>query len=465
MAQREMKAYMLDGEAFKDIPFSAVTTGDLERWFGDQNDSNPEKFYERVGVLFRCLNLRARAVSSMPRDILDAAGQPVDEESLPFDVDLNTLLWQTELSLLLCAQAYWHKLKNRIRLTGVRWLDPLTITPLYSESEGLAGFRRAINGRALPRPIAKDEMVWVWLPTLRETGPGVAPGRVAMRSAGILDNQDAFIEMFFEKGAMPVTLVTAENRPSDPNERNRIKAYLERVLTGLRNAFGIEVLSGSFKFDQLTPPLKDTYIPDISDRHQRSICMALEVPFSLVFSDAANYAISGQDDLHFYTKTINPECAFIQRQLNKRLFAPLAMRLVFQPNRLEIFQQQGVTKVDELVLLYDRQAITVDELRQGSGFAPREGGQQAAAGENAGLIDDAAELAAAEAKLLDLTKWERKTLKALRGGRAPAAVRFESDHLSAWELAAVREGLRHAGTAEEVKAAFAVPFRRQDAPG
>ncbi|MCA9941819.1 MAG: hypothetical protein KC418_24440, partial [Anaerolineales bacterium] len=80
-------------------------------------------------------------------------------------------------------------------------------------------------------------------------------------------------------------------------------------------------------------------------------------------------------------------------------------------------------------------------------------------------IDNAAELAAAEAKLLDLTKWERKTLKALRGGRAPAAVRFESDHLSAWELAAVREGLRHAGTAEEVKAAFAVPFRRQDAPG
>lgn len=460
MAKRETKAYLLDGEELKDIPFSAITTSDLERWFGGQDAGNPEKFYERVGVLFRCLNIRARAVSSMPRDILDAEGQPVSEETLPFDVDLTTLLWQTEMALVLCAQAYWQKLKNRVRLTGVRWLDPLTITPNYSETEGLASFQRRLNGRVVPKPIAKDEMVWIWLPTLRETGPGVAPGQVALRSAGILDNQDAFIEIFFEKGAMPVTIVTSEARPNDVNERNRVKAYLNRVLTGIKNAFGIEVLSGSFQFEKLTPPLKDTYMPDITDQHQRNICMVLEVPFSLVFSDAANYATSGQDDLHFYTKTINPECEFIQRQVNKRLFAPLGLRLVFQHKRLEIFQQQGVTKVDELVMLYDRQVITEDELRQGVGMPARNGSGAADADEDAGTIDDAAELEAAEAKLLDLTKWERKVLKALKAGRMPAAVTFESDHLSAWEKSAVRTGLLNAGTAEEVKAAFAAPFRR-----
>lgn len=458
MAKREKKAYLLDGDELKDIPFSAITTSDLERWFGGQDASNPEKLYERVGVLFRCLNTRAKAVSSMPRDILDAEGQPVDEETLPFDVDLTTLLWQTEMALVLCAQAYWQKLKNRLRLTGVRWLDPLTITPNYSETEGLASFRRTLNGRVLSKPIAKEDMVWIWLPTLRETGPGVAPGRVALRSAGILDNQDAFIEMFFEKGAMPVTIVMSETRPQDVPERNRIKAYLERVLTGIKNAFSIEVLSGSFTFEKLTPPLKDTYIPDITDQHQQNICMVLEMPFSLVFSDAANLATAGQDDLHFYTKTIIPECEFIQRQVNKRLFTPLGLRLVFQPQRLEIFKQQGVTKVDELVMLFDRNAITEDELRQGVGMPARNG--SGAADEDAGTIDDAAELGAAEAKLLDLTKWERKVLKALRGGRMPAAVTFESDHLSAWEKSAVRTGLLNAGTAEEVKAAFAAPFRR-----
>ncbi len=56
-------------------------------------------------------------------------------------------------------------------------------------------------------------------------------------------------------------------------------------------------------------------------------------------------------------------------------------------------------------------------------------------------------------KLVDLDRWERKSLKALKAGR-PALVPFQSDALSQDELGWVMEDLRKARTPEGVKAVF-----------
>jgi len=476
--------------ATKSINYSQVTSQDLGRWFGQEYETDPRKLFGAVGILYRCIKLIADAVANMPRVIMDVEGHvltaantptpmldqderpiPHDNE-LPFDIDLDDLLWRATASTQLLGASFWHKEKNRVRLKKVKWLDPATITPVYNDQSGLAKFERRINGRLQPIPIPVEDMVWVFLPGIQESGPGEAPGMVAARQAGILNNMDKFLEIFFKNGAMPTTIVLSSKVIQDP-DKSRVKSYLERALRGMGNAFGIEVLSDTFRFEKLTPPLKEMVIPDITDDKQQQIAYTMGVPMSLIFSGAANYATAEKDDLHFYTKTVVPAALFIQAKINKRLFTPLGMRMQFRPDMLEIFQQLEAEKVTAYAQLFDRGVIDEDELRAAAGLHPRsldrrptiaptdilDADKEREIAESAKRVASSNQARLKQTQLDDLARWQRKTLKAVKTGKTAASVAFESDALTAFDMALVRNGLRRANSVEEVKAAFAAPFR------
>lgn len=478
-----IQAHLLDGEGIKAIPLSALTQYGIDRWFAgtDKEGKGADKLAGRVAVLARCVEIRSQAIAGLPRQIvdretgkvvatanfpspqLDDEGRPITEEDLGFDLDMDDLWWRTEMAQCLLAEAYWSLVKNRTRLLEVRWLDPRTIEPQYSRSSGVTGFNRTIGGRI--KPLLAEDVVWYHRPGLKELGPGKAPGQVAARAAGISDYMDRFIETFFERGAMPTTVVFSETLP-ETNERGRIKKYLESILTGIGNAFGVEVLNAALKFETLTPPLKEMVIPQIDDKAQRKIAIAMGVPHSLIFEGAANYATAQVDDVSFYSKTIVPEAMFLQRQVNKLLFKKIGLLFQFRPDQLEIFQRMELEKVNAAVLLYDRQEIDGDELRSSAGFQPR---QQTAVPDpvqpDANTIDEPDPTPAptksssvTTAQATELKQWERKVMKRLADER-PYTIPFAPEHLTTVQTAVVRKALLNAATKEEVKAAFAAPFR------
>jgi len=475
---REVKAYYLDGDGMKAIPMDALTTYDLDKWFAGTAGKAKDavQYMQRVGVLFRCVELRMQALGGMPRQIeaietgeilstanfsatqFDEGGRPLIEDILPFIIDLDDLLLRTEMAQCLRAETYWHILKNRVTVTEVRWLDPRTITPKYTEF-GVRFFQRRINGRLKP-DIPVEDMAYIWRPGLQEQGPGIAPGQVAARQAGISDNMDTFIETFFEKGAMPTTIVFAETKPPE-QERGRIKAYLERILTGIGNAFGVEVLNAALRFEKLTPPLKEMLLPDIKDKAQREIAVSLGIPLSLIFSEASNFATAQVDDLNFYTKTMVPEALFIASQLNRTFFKLLGMRLVPRPDQLEIFQQREIKKSAQAIWLFDRGAIDKDELRQSAGYQPLQGTPAepaTASPQQTTLSASPPAPSTAKGPRQELKQWERKVLKRFPKVR-PYTIPFEPHFLKAEETAVIRGRLLTAQTTEEVKAAFVAPFR------
>ena len=496
-----LNAHLIDGDGIKDFPLTAVSSSDIDRWFRNGNTSakDPTQYYERVVTLFRCVEHRAYTLAALPRQIEDIEtgkvvatanfpspvfgddGKPLTEESLPFEIDLDDLLIRTEMAQSLLAVSYWHVLKNRVKVTEVRWLDPRTITPNYTRFKGLVSFGRAVSGQNKTIPV--EEVAYVWRPGLAELGPGVAPGQVAARKAGIADNMDTFIEMFFEKGAMPTTVVFSETRPDEP-ERGRIKGYLERLMTGVGNAFGIEVLNSSLKFEQLTPPLKDMIIPDIEDSAQEGIIIALVGGArSVIMGGSANFATAETEDINFYNKILIPEANLIFQRLNKTFFESQGLRLRARPDLLEVFQRQESRKVADAQRLFDRGAISLDELREAGGYQPRtpKKKEQALAemGEVAQATAVPAEPAAPANKqigresgvLAELKQWERKVLKRFPDV-PPYAIAFAPEHLTSTESIAIRQALLTAETVEEVKAAFSVaPFRealtesRRDTPG
>lgn len=478
-----IQAHLLDGEGIKAVPLSALTQYDIDRWFAgtDKEGKGADKLAGRVAVLARCVEIRSQAIAGLPRQIvdretgkvvatanfpspqLDDEGRPITEEDLGFDLDMDDLWWRTEMAQCLLAEAYWSLVKNRARLLEVRWLDPRTIEPQYSRSSGVTGFNRTIGGRI--KPLLAEDVVWYHRPGLKELGPGKAPGQVAARAASISDYMDRFIETFFERGAMPTTVVFSETLP-ETNDRGRIKKYLESILTGIGNAFGVEVLNAALKFETLTPPLKEMVIPQIDDKAQRKIAIAMGVPHSLIFEGAANFATAQVDDVSFYSKTIVPEAMFLQRQVNKLLFKKMGLLFQFRPDQLEIFQRMELEKVNAAVLLYDRQEIDGDELRSSAGFQPR---QQTAVPDlsqpDTNTIEEPDPAPAptksssvTDAQVTELKQWERKVIKRLADER-PYTIPFAPQHLTVVQAAVVRKALLNAATKEEVKAAFAAPFR------
>lgn len=482
-----IQAHLLDGEGIKAVPLSALTQYDIDRWFAgtDKEGKSADKLAGRVAVLARCVEIRSQAIAGLPRQIvnretgkvvatanfpspqLDDDGRPITEEDLGFDIDMDDLWWRTEMAQCLLAEAYWSLVKNRARLLEVRWLDPRTIDPKYSNSAGVTGFMRTIGGQK--RPLAVEDVVWYHRPGLKELGPGKSPGQIAARAAGISDYMDRFIEAFFERGAMPTTVVFSESLP-EKNERSRVKKYLESILTGIGNAFGVEVLNAALKFQTLTPPLKEMVIPQIDDKAQAKIAIAMGVPHSLLFQAAANYATAQVDDLSFYTKTIVPEAMFLQRQVNKLLFKKLGLLFQFRPDQMEIFQQQELEKVTSAIQLFDRQVIDGDELRSAAGFQPKEQTAVPEAIPDTDMDEDedgddpaptptpTRSRAVSDAQAVELKQWERKVTKRLADER-PYTIPFAPEHLTPVQTAVVRKALLNATTKEEVKAAFAAPFR------
>ena len=342
-----------------------------------------EDYAKKLSVLARAISLRAGDISNMPRQIeiaatgevvatanfdqpeLDENGRPLTEDDLPFDIDLSNLLYRTEFALCVYGAAYKLMPRNRIKNLGLRWLDPALVRPQLTLSKPYKLDYFDYDNEPLPI----EDVCYIWLPSLREVEPGTAPAVNAALSAGLVFNADVFMSQFFENGAMPVTLVTIEDDPDEP-ERNRIKAYLANAMRGVLNAFNIEVLGSKVDFKQLTPPIKSLELGATTDRHERSILIAMGIPLTVVLSGTGNYsAASDKDDLHYYKKTIIPETRLIEAQQNKQFWLPRGLRLRFRPDLLEIFQKMETEKVAILLEMYREDAIDINELRQGGGFS------------------------------------------------------------------------------------------------
>jgi HK97 family phage portal protein len=302
------------------------------------------RYYERVGLLFRCVHIRADSLSKVPWVIANEAGDIVWKkgDQAPAQLlwlrSLPRLLQKSEAALTLGAQAYWHKERNRVRVTGLRWLAPIATEPYWDVYGGLTHFVRN-NGIGIEHIPVSDMVYLRYEHPLHETLRDVSPGEASMSSSGVLYNVDMFAATFFDRGAIKATLLTVKGNPGK-DEKERLKAWWNRVFTGVKNAFKTEVVSA----DQVTPVvigegINELANTELTSEKREDVSATLGVPFSMLFSDASNYATAQQDEKNFYNSTIIPECELLAEQIDEQLLAEQGLHLVFKPEAMDVFQE------------------------------------------------------------------------------------------------------------------------------
>lgn len=474
-------------------------------------DMSAQAAYETVGHVRRGLSLRANAVASCPRHYYKANGEEVTESNVRFLDGWQRTLKLIELSLCVSSAFYLYRVMMGGRLSGLRWLKSGTIFPKITAENALT-FERRINGGA-PKTYTPEQLVYGWdADPFREIGPGGSVLDTVLVNAGVVGGINTHAKSFFERGAINPQLLQIEG-PIGPDEQERFKVWWKQIVAGVRNAFASEVLRFKVNKIDLSAPTKDLGMPELGKVQKEDIATGLGIPYSLLFSDAANYATAQQDEANFWNLTIKPQLSFIQNELNEQVFKAQGLELYFAPEEMSLFQEDEAKRsaslsglvaagmpLDIAMESLGYEPSPVDEARIRLNVLLKEGLAYEAARTIVNFDEELAKNAQAQQALelfrpvkaepvpppdltkvpvsasqsaniappapsdgpvqpirsavsVDLGKWERKAVKALAAGK-PAAVTFDSEAITPSLAAAIGGALESATDADAVRRVF-----------
>ena len=337
--------------------------------------------YRLVAWSYRCTQERAHAVSSMPFAIyrLGTDEEPGDDE-IPWKKKLKRHLWFVEASLCLFGRAYLFRQRNMVRTLGLQQLLATTVREKYDLDNGIKEFTRMlgrgrqqnwdgdeqqtsifaegdlrdkgvlIGGRGGEQVIEKHEMIYFHLPDpLVEVGPGRAPAAVALESSQLVRASEVFATKFFQRQAIPLTLLSVKGNPSDESLRE-LESGWKRMLMGVKNAWKVIAVPEEVKPIVLGAPIRDLGMPGLEEAARRRICVAYGMPVELL-EDSANFASKKEARKGFYSETAIPECDLIQEVLNEQLLNDMGFEMRFLPDTHEVMQEDEVQRAGALLAL------------------------------------------------------------------------------------------------------------------
>lgn len=448
-----------------------------------------QDYYKAIPWLFRGVDIRADAVASMPFSIYRGETE-IDtsddyQNKVGFLPSPGSLFGLIEAALTIWGYAYAFKLRSVFMAKGVRYLLPSSVRVKITQDGEIAFTRREGN-----RDIAytTDDIIYFWQrdPFVEIGPPTASPAQAAASAADVLFNVDKFAAAFFERGAIKATLFTTQNIL--PQERDRLKSWLKRFFgRGIATSWQTDIINAeTVKPIVIGEGLESLENTSLTESKRIDIAAALGIPYSVLFSNASNRATAEQDDKHLYTKTIVPDCRFIEEVLNKQLFEDYGYRIKFDENRLDLFQEdeneraQSLTqlvaaleKPEEFLLaseilgyeipddikkrieaMIQEKAERAAEIQANMAAAqnqPPQPGQPAQEQEQPAPV--AQQAPPPNNRSIDLGKWEQKALKRVRKGQA-AACSFDSEYLDPVTVASIGAHLEDAQTEQDVKAVF-----------
>ena len=370
----------------------------------------PISAWTRQGVFRRCADVRGKAVSLLPGAIYAAGDDETplwrsdDTEPPPKLAALDgfgTALYLAECALALTGRFYFlrqmmqrgERRQGSVlgRFAGLQYASPMYMREARSETTGeLIGFKRTVNGRDIS--VAPEAVVWGYQPDpFVEAGPGSADGAAAAYGASVLDSIARFTTRFTDGGMLKMTALQVEGDAVLPAEdrsevRRRWWHFLRR---GETMSEGPPVLN-HLKPVVLGDGLKDLDNEALTRTQVHAVCAAFGVPVSLILPEAANYATAAVEERGFYTRTVVPQAALIERAVNRRLLSEYGLRLRFEPQRLEVMQAYELEKAQQVGRVYALGIVSRTEARDLLGYTSQGGDEPAPGTEPSGDAEEAA---------------------------------------------------------------------------
>jgi len=429
--------------------FKTITSvpGWVEMLTSDGVPDSVATLYKKVPILFRAIQLRCGALASVPVKIYEGKEQ---EKAWPFPTKLSELLWKWEASCLLSGAAFGEIVANKSGYRkDLRYRNPFDMSVKYSS--GILEFKQNSSGATWKNDLRAGTYEMFYLAEYdpsQDVLPGVGAAIASTIDAKLLYAISKFPEMYFEGGAMPVTLLGIDS--SDRNEIERIQNWFRRSATAIKNAFRVlGVRAGSITPTTLTPPLKDLSFPELNDIAKDNIAMAFGIKQTLLDSEAANFATAQEDRLSFYEETIKPRARLFEDALNTQVLAREGLRLEFKFEELDMFQEDENERADLLNKLVNA-GLPVEVALSMAGYELTEE-QASMLNSHQDQLDERRD-SGVEPQDEELRKWQKFAEKRVKEGKEIR--KFESSVIEPTLKAAIEGALEEVKTIDGVKQVF-----------
>jgi len=423
------------------------TPGWFNRLTDDGVPDNVANLYKAVPYLFRVVQLRCDTLSSVPVKIYNGE----EETEWPYPTSITELLWKWEASLLLAGAAYGEILRNNSGYQkDVMYRNPFDMAVKYDK--GVLEIKQNSSGAVWRNDLKASDYEMFYLAEFdpsQDLLPGVGAAKAANVDVKLLYALAKFPEMYFEGGAMPVTLLGIDS--TDKGEISRIENWFKQSATAIKNAFRVlGVRAGAISPTTLTPPLKDLVLPELNDIARDNIAVAFGVKQTLLDSEAANYATAQEDRKSFYEDTIMPRAAKFKAALEEQLLNKEGLRLEFAFNELELFQDDEGQRAGLLNQLVEA-GLPVALALEMAGYELTE--EQAAVLLEKQVEDRQRRDDEPESDLdVELGRWMRFAEKRVKEGKSLRE--FESDIIPAGLHGAISGALESVKAVEDVRRIF-----------
>jgi hypothetical protein len=330
---------------------------------------------------------------------------------------------------------------------------------------GIINFKQDTSGATWTNDLNTDKYEMLYInefdPT-QDIYPGIGAGIASKIDAKLLYSISKFPEMYFEGGAMPVTLLGID--ATDKNEIERVQNWFKKSATAIKNAFRVMGMrAGSITATTLTPPLKDLAFPELDKMSKDNIAMAFGIKQTLLDSEAANYATAQEDRLSFYEDTIKPRARIFADALNTQLLEQDGMRLEFRFEEMDIFQEDEGVRADLLNKL-TLAGMPIELALELAGYKLTDE-QEAMLNAHQEQLDEREDVAVSEQvdeREAELRRWQRMAEKRIKDGKGIRE--FESSIIEPSLHGAISGALEAAKSVEDVKHLFDSVIAWKDYP-
>ena len=485
------KTLLFDGKGMKSVD---IWGDNMDGWTvlsGDGKVTADEAYYRLIPTLYRAVQIISYYISSMPFALMKGKTEYDTsqewENKVGFMPNPFTTLQMIASSLEIAGRCYLFRERNIAMTKELYYCLPDSVRVKIKDGKHeIEYFERSVSGMTAPIKYTEPEkdFVYFWLPDpYVEMGPAKNyPAKAAMDACGVLLNMDVFAANFFEHGAVKVTLLTVTGQPAEA-ERQKLADWWRRVVGGVKNAFGAQVISAdAVKPIVIGEGIKELENNTIAQDKREDVAIALGIPMSILFANSANYATAQQDELNFLNMTIIPLCQFIESVLNEQLFEPLGLEWHFLPETLDAMQEDETSRAVALgqltgagipllmamdILGYEitdeqrtelEQAVIekekkAEELAKQMAAKPPE---TTPAQEEEGQTEQTSQSSQEDNTFKsELDKWRRKAVNAIKKGK-PANVDFVTTCIPQDTYQTIASALGNAKSEQDVKDAFGV---------
>lgn len=337
-----------------------------EGQIGSNKVADVQTAYAKVPLVFRAARIRANALQKIPVHFRRIGAEK--DAKYPFEMQLSDIIWRSELALCLHGGATWLRQKTQFEsmgfdiAQGLAWLNPFLVTLQWLNDR--REFYQQIGNKRYPAQgvWTDDDVVFI-----REFHPtddvswGISPASVALGAGQLSFYLNRVASLFFEQGAMPLTIATIAGLSSNPEDEanKRVQGFFRRATSTIGNAFRILAVGNDVKMQTTQAALKDMVIPELKQQARKDVALAFEIPVTLL-DDDANYATAQEHKRGFYDETVIPRAQMIESELNRQWLNDLGFEIAFAPEEMDLYQEDESARATSLSQLVS--AIATDPL-------------------------------------------------------------------------------------------------------